>query len=643
MTGKRPPKKALLTAADLEQEKIFSVLELMPTIVYLQDASFSILFANRIFRQLFGDPAGKTCYQILKGQSNPCKNCAVKSVLQNKAPQQWEWTSADGLTYIIHVNLFPSFEKTPLILAVGIDISARKRVEEALRASELKYRQLIQRSGDAFYVLYNRKFEIINDKFQKMFGVTLEEVNAPEFDFMQLVAPRSRAYLEERMRRFKSGEKVELTYEFTGLSKEGKEIELETTVSYIKYKDGIATQGILRDLTERKRLEEQVRQSQKMKAIGTLASGVAHDFNNLLTVILGNTELLLYDLQENHPLYQDIFEVKKAANRAASLTRQLLAFSRKQPLQKVMLNINSLVIDMEKMLKRLIGEDIELITDLDPKLRRTFADVGQIEQVMMNLAVNAYEAMPNGGKLIIKTANIYIDESYCRVIQDARPGLFVCLSIQDTGRGISNEIIGQIFDPFFSTKEAGNGTGLGLSVVFGIVKQHDGWINVYSELGHGTIFKVYLPIFSIESALEPADKSAQQRFRGNGERILLVEDEAKVLNFAVKTLQKYGYQVFEANCAEEARCIFEREKGNFQLIFSDVVLPDHSGLDLVNDLLVQKPAILVLLTSGYTEQKSQWSTIREKGFRYLQKPYTVGDLLQIVYEILNEPNQNNQK
>jgi PAS domain S-box-containing protein len=389
-------------------------------------------------------------------------------------------------------------------------------------------------------------------------------------------------------------------------------------------------------LQELRETQDQLLQAQKMEAVGRLAGGVAHDFNNLLTAISGYAELLSCDDSLSQRAHDDVDQVRKAAEQAAALTRQLLAFSRRQPLQPVVMDLNKIVVDMEAMLRRLISEDIELVTVMGDTACQTKVDPGQLEQVIINLAVNARDAMPEGGKLTIATKEVTLDERACAAIHDARPGSFVCLSIEDTGSGIEREVIDQIFEPFFSTKGPTKGTGLGLAVVYGIIRQHGGWINVYSEPNQGTAFKVYLP--SVGSAqTAPADgaaESATGAARGTGQRILLVEDEEAVRNLASRALRENGYTVFEAGAYEEAIELFERERGKFDLIFSDIVLPDKSGIRLIDDLLSRRPGLRVLVSSGYTDQKSQWPVIQEKGFRFLQKPYSIVDLLGTIDELV---------
>ena len=391
-----------------------------------------------------------------------------------------------------------------------------------------------------------------------------------------------------------------------------------------------------RSLEELKEAQDQLLQAQKMEAVGRLAGGVAHDFNNLLTAIGGYAELLSCNSSLDEQVHGDIDQIRKAADQAAALTRQLLAFSRRQPLQQVVIDLNKIVVEMDAMLRRLIGEDIELTTVLNETSCQAKADPGQLEQVIINLVVNARDAMPEGGRITISTREIYLDDMACASIPDARPGNFICVSIEDTGAGIEREIMDQIFEPFFSTKGPTKGTGLGLAVVYGIVRQHGGWINVYSEPNQGTVFKVYLP-----SARPVEDESCDSEKAGRaaaplgkGQRILLVEDEEAVRSLAVRALTESGYVVFEAGGADEALELFRREGGDFDLVFSDVVLPDRNGVSLIEDLLEMRPDMPVLVSSGYTDQKSQWPVIQEKGFRFLQKPYSLVDLLGTVGELV---------
>jgi PAS domain S-box-containing protein len=386
---------------------------------------------------------------------------------------------------------------------------------------------------------------------------------------------------------------------------------------------------------ERSALQEQLRQSQKMEAVGKLAGGVAHDFNNLLTVIHGYSELILNSLDQNSRLRQDVLEIMHASERASSLTNQLLAFSRKQVLQPKVLDLNVHVSNMDKMLRRMIGEDIELVSLLAKDLGRIKADPGQIEQVILNLAINAKDAMPNGGKLTIETANVLLDESYARSRIGVIPGRYVMLSVSDTGSGMTPEIKERIFEPFFTTKEKGKGTGLGLSTVYGIIQQSGGDVWVYSEPGVGTTFKIYLP--TIEEGTKPLRPTAVPTKSTQGfETILLVEDEEMVRKLACTVLQKNGYTVLEASNGEEALRIVQGQNGNpIHLMVTDVVMPGMSGRQLAERLLPLRPEMKVLYMSGYTDDAIVHHGVLDPGIAYIQKPFAPDAFASKVREILD--------
>jgi signal transduction histidine kinase/ActR/RegA family two-component response regulator len=400
----------------------------------------------------------------------------------------------------------------------------------------------------------------------------------------------------------------------------------------------------LRTHAERKRAEEekekiqaQLLQSQKMEAVGVLAGGVAHDFNNLLTAIQVSADLGMLEIGESNPVHKILREIHQVASHAGDVARQLLLFSRKHPMEYMPMNLNGTVENLRRMLTRLIGEDIDIQTQVEPGLSNVMADHGTMEQVLMNLALNARDAMPNGGMLLIETSNSDVSESDAESVAEARPGRFVRLRVKDSGSGIASDVLPHIFEPFFSTKGPGKGTGLGLSVVYGIVQQHGGWITVTTKVGQGSCFDVYLP--AVHDLAEAPRTDASQKTAavgGRGERILLVEDEKRVQEYTAKALVKSGYAVFEASDAEEALALFNREGGKFDLLFSDVVLPDLSGIELAERLRTKNPKIKILISSGYTDQKSQWPVILEKGFRFLQKPYALTELLKTLREVLDK-------
>ena len=391
-------------------------------------------------------------------------------------------------------------------------------------------------------------------------------------------------------------------------------------------------EGSIEDVSERKRLEEQLVQSQKMEAVGTLAGGIAHDFNNLLTAIIGYSQLAASRLNEGDRMFKEIEEIRKAGMRAAELTSQLLAFSRKQVLQSKVINLNTIVENIGKMIGRVIGEDVQLVTSLEPTLGHIKADPGQIEQVIMNLAVNARDAMPHGGKLIIETGEILLDEAYARLHFRVRPGRYVMLAVSDTGLGMDAETQSHIFDPFFTTKEPGKGTGLGLSTVYGIVKQSGGDVWVYSEPGRGTTFKLYLPL--AEEEVEESYRELLQTKSTGTETILLVEDETQVRNLAALVLRERGYEVLAASDGDEALRVAEQYAGRIHLLLTDVVMPQMSGKELSEEIKRTRLDIKVLFASGYTNDAVVHHGVLEANMEFIQKPFTPNNLAIKVRQVL---------
>ena len=393
--------------------------------------------------------------------------------------------------------------------------------------------------------------------------------------------------------------------------------------------------GVGTDITSRRHLEEQLRQSQKMEAIGRLAGGIAHDFNNVLTAILGYSQMLMIDLPEGDTRREDVREIEQAANRAATLTRQLLAFSRRQVLQPQILDLNGLVENLDNFLRRLIGEDIDLRVRSSPDLWLVSADNGQLEQVVMNLAVNSRDAMPTGGKLTIETANVVLDDSYARDHLTVTPGEYVMLAVSDSGAGMNEETRARVFEPFFTTKAVSKGTGLGLSTVYGIVKQSGGSIWVYSEPGKGTTFKIYLPrAASATDAFRPV-RAESGDLRGT-ETVLLVEDEDPVRSLAAKVLRGLGYQVLEAKLGRQALEVSLAHTGHIDLLLTDVVMPEYSGSELARKLAESRSTMRVLYMSGYTDEAIIHHGVLAASIAYLQKPFTPDVLAAKVREVLTK-------
>ena len=410
----------------------------------------------------------------------------------------------------------------------------------------------------------------------------------------------------------------------------------DVSVSPLRNEQGslIGAVHIARDITERKKLEDQLRQAQKMEAIGRLAGGVAHDFNNLLTAIIGYSNMLMEHMPENGSDREKLVQIDRAAERAAALTQQLLAFSRKQVLDLKVMNLNEVISDLEKMLRRLIGEDVELRAALDGSIGSVKADPNRVEQILINLAINARDAMPHGGKLTIETANVTLDEDYARSHQEVRPGPYVMCAVSDNGVGMDSETLSRVFEPFFTTKEKGVGTGLGLSTVYGIVKQHEGHISAYSERGLGTTFKVYFPL--VEGAAEEIPRATERRtLPGGTETILVVEDEKIVLDLSGEILQMLGYTALMASSPAEALAICEEYTNRIHLLLTDVVLPQMDGRSLFDRLAIERPDMQVLYVSGYADNAIVHQGVLDPGVHFLQKPFSAHTLACKVRQVLD--------
>ena len=467
---------------------------------------------------------------------------------------------------------------------------------------------------------------------ERIFGYSAEEATGRSILFLS--PPDRSAEGSTLLERVARADRIE-HFETIRVKKDGTQIHVALTFSPIKDSDGrvVGVSSVARDVTESKHMEAMLRQSQKMEAVGQLAGGVAHDFNNLLGVILGYTGLMLDRLGLDDPQRKSIEEIQKAGDRAALLTRQLLAFSRKQVLQPKVIDLNAVVAGAEKLLQRLIGENIELRAVLNPELCRVKADPGQIEQIIMNLAVNARDAMPSGGKLTIETSNMEFDEAYTAQHPSTRTGPHVMLAVTDTGCGMDAETKAHMFEPFFTTKEFGKGTGLGLSTVYGIVKQSGGSVWVYTEPGLGTSFKIYLACVDAVPEIEPPNDKVMNVVAGS-QTILIVEDDPALLQVTHRSLEEVGYAILEARSSKEAIDISESHTGPIHLMVTDVVLPGMSGVKLAAYLSAQRPEMKVLYVSGYTNDTVFHHGVLEPGLAFLQKPFSARTLARRVGEVL---------
>ena len=614
------------------------------------DNDFNIVRTNPTIEKLFSHAmplVEKKCYEVYHGRKERCEACpAYRTITTGESAYEvFPIRGADGEIVVwLNLSSFPLIDlvsgKTKGVIEYVRDITKYKQAEEAQRKSENRFKELYDNAPVGYHEFDTEgRITRVNRTELEMLGYTKEEMFGRYiWDFIvEEVSPKSvKAKLTGQL-------PPDPAFERTFRRKDGTIFPALIQERLLRDDKGriIGIRSTIQDISERKRIEdqmnnlqEQLRQSQKMEAIGRLAGGIAHDFNNLLTIIKGYSQLSLHDLKESDPLRENLQEIQSATQQATNLTRQLLAFSRRQILEPKVLDLNALLKDLDKMLLRIIGEDIELATLLADDLWRVKIDPGQFEQIILNLVVNAKDAMPSGGKLTIETANVELDEEYAHAHIGVIPGRYVRLSVTDTGAGMPQAIKEKIFEPFFTTKQLG--TGLGLSTVYGIVNQSGGTIWVYSEPGHGTTLKIYLLRVEEELDILQRQEETDPSPRGN-ETVLLVEDDQSVRSLAYRILHQQGYTILEAANGEEALRLAQEHAGEkIDLLFTDVVMPHVSGKELADQLKLLRPDIKVLYTSGYTDNAIVHHGVLEPGTHILQKPYSPKSLLQKVREVLDK-------
>ena len=549
-----------------------------------------------------------------------------------------ECIKAGAADYVLKTNLVRLPSAVRGALAFAQSEADKQAAESALRTSERRFRALVEASWDAV-ALFAADGSILygSPATTRLLGYDLAEfVGRNAFEFIH---PDDQQGVVARLTEVMAQSRAQVSVAARVRHKNGSWRYLEGVFTNLLDDPSVgAIVNNYRDVTERRNLEEQVILAQKLEAVGRLAGGVAHDFNNILTAIGGYTDLLLADLPENDRRRHDVEEIYQAAQRAAGLTQQLLAFSRRQVMQPKVVDLNALVTEIEKMLRRLIGEDILFATVLHPRVGNVRADPGKLEQVIVNLAVNARDAMLDGGRLTIETRNVELDDSYVADHPSVAPGPYVLLAVTDTGVGMDEETKGHIFEPFFTTKARGKGTGLGLATVYGIVNQTGGHIWPYSEPGRGTTMRVYLPRVDVPAdPIERRGEAAPEVLRGD-ETILLVEDEEPVRSVTRQLLERNGYTVFEAADGPAALALVGAENGGvqFDLLLTDVIMPGMSGRQLADQLTSQRPDLLVLFMSGYTDDAVVRHGMLEPGLAYLEKPYRPAALLRKMRHLLDK-------
>ncbi len=523
---------------------------------------------------------------------------------------------------------------------IGIieDITERKRVQETMQENEERFRTLTETTTTAIFVYSSEYFVYINRASRELTGYSTDELLS--MHFWDVVHPDDRELVRQRGLARLRGENIPPHYEFRIVRKDGTIRWIDFTSGKIQWQGITAAIGSAFDITERKlaeeekkKLEDQLLHAQKMEAIGRLAGGVAHDFNNMLNVIIGYAEIVLGNLHQDDLLRKEVEEIIKAAARSASLTQQLLAFSRKQIIKPEVFNVNDMLKDLEKMLRRVIGEHIDMEFILEDRIAHVKADPAQLEQVVMNLAINARDSMINGGKLTIETAAVELNDPYVENHTEVKPGRYVMIAVTDTGHGMDSETKSKIFEPFFTTKERGKGTGLGLATVYGIIKQSGGHIFVYSEPGHGTTFKIYLPC----TDAEPYSKELtikEEKHLGGSEHILVVEDEAKLRRLFEATIPSLGYRLTTAANGDEALILVQERGLKPDLVITDVVMPGIGGVVLVEHLRKIQPDLKVLYMSGYTDNAIVHQGVLDPGTPFIQKPFHIKELAEKINQIM---------
>ncbi|HUI84265.1 MAG TPA: ATP-binding protein [Candidatus Binatia bacterium] len=577
---------------------------------------------------------GMTLLEIRPEEDRPAFLESIRQHHEGHAtPGVFRHRRKDGSLMLMEIMAFEfQADKCREELVLALDVTERRRMEAALRESQASLQALVDNApfGIARALPEENRLSTVNPALLQMLGdYSLAEALQLQVAEQIYADPKERDRLLDVLHR---NGKIQ-GWETTLRRRDGSLLPVRITASIGGNAEGQAELfSYIEDMTQQSALEQQVRQVQKLEAVGRLAGGMAHDFNNILLVIKLSTEMMLSQITPDSPFSKSLLQISSAADRAAALTRQMLAFGRQQMMQARVINLNTVVSETTQMLRRIIGEDIQLVTNLAENVENSRLDPDQLAQVILNLAVNARDAMPNGGVLAIDTATVDLDDAYTREHPPVQPGRYVMLAVSDSGTGIEKSILPRIFDPFFTTKEVGKGTGLGLSIVYGIVKQSGGYIWVYSEPGHGTTFKLYFPATNapLEQPASRVDMVADPSRR----TLLVVEDEVNIRNNIGNCLQQLGYTVLEAGGAREALELCEERRGGLDLVLTDLVLDGTGGHELARRLAERYPAIRVLFMSGYTEDSAARREILFRGSPFLQKPFSVAELATAVHDLL---------
>jgi len=619
------------------EENFRTLFEYTPGIAFVIDENTRLIAANSLYRSILGDHVGTKALER-EGVSKATREFwhkIEKQVIDSGWPAWYteivETRKRGTVYYENRLRPIKRNGKVTMVIGVAHDATERKRAEEALRESQEKYRQLVSTTTDAIMVfdVDTRQFIEVNKACEDLYGYSRKEfLNLKHTD---ITAEPEKS--EDSIKRTLSGElsKIPVRYH---KKKDATIFPVEISASSFELKDRRLVCGVIRDITERRILEAQLLKAKKMEAIGTLAGGIAHEFNNLLQVVHGYVELLLWDKKKDDPDYKNLLEIMNAALRGSGLTKQLLAFSRGMESKKLPVDLNHIVEQAYRLLKRTLPTTIKFELRLANDLKAINADPTQIKDVLLALAVNAKDALPEGGIITIETVGVILDKGYCCTRPEAKPGEYLRLTISDTGQGMDPNTLEHIFDPFYTTRGFADRSGLGLPMVYGIVNSHGGYIECSSELGVGTSFEIYLP--ATEQEIESEEPTEVDVLNGGTKTILIVDDEQAIHDLGKKILTKFGFAVLTAPNGETAQEIYRREQERIDLVIVDLIMPGISGRQLIEWLLEINPQAKVVVATGYSDVEIMEESIKAGAKGLISKPYEMRQMLQIVRDVLDE-------
>ncbi len=626
------------TALQESEERYRRLVELSPDTIAIHSEG-KIVFVNAAGVKLFGaaNPQqliGKPVMDFVHPDYQEVVRERIRVMIENGknvSSTEEKFVKFDGSIIDVEVTAMPfTYQGKPGIQVIVRDITDRKKAEDALKHSEEKYHTLIDNIQDGVFIIQDAKIQFANEAFARLGGYAVEEVTGK--DFRELVAPEDMEMVADRYHRRQAGEDVPHEYEFHMLHRNKRSrVLVNMNVGLIAFRGKVASMGTVKDITEKKKLESQLLRAQRMESIGTLASGIAHDINNVLTPIMLSQEMLQEKLADEES-QRLLNAIKRSTQRGANLMSQIMSFAKGVEGERMALQMTNIISEIEKIAKETFPRNIEIRIDMPENLWTISGDSTQLHQVIMNLCVNARDSMSTGGTLHISSENILIDEDYVLFNVEAKIGPHIVITVSDTGTGIPSEIIDRIFEPFFTTKEYGKGTGLGLSTALGIVKNHGGFINVYSEVGKGTIFRVYLPaIPGIKT--QKAKERKPELPSGHGESILVVDDEAQIRDLTRALLGKYGYNVITANDGKEAIALYSEYIKEIKVVLIDMMMPVMDGLETIQELRKVDPGVKIIAVSGLAEKDKLENIANAHVHAFLSKPYTGERLLKTINEV----------